>query len=704
MSAADGPNGPVGRGDAGGEESADGHEVSAETRAAETGTSAAETGAGGSGSAGIGAGIGAGFGAGGSGAGGFGAAGSDAAGSGSVDSDAAGGGWAPTGGGEAVEGWQETEPPPGAARAAERFTDGEWHRLHPATPLLRGGIVFIAVLGFVLSNLRERIVAFFVGAPDFGGDPLDEIYDRGWEGWALLALAIVLLACLGMFYLSWRMHSFRITEDAVEVRSGILSRTQRKARLDRIQGINVMRPLLARLFGAAKLDIAVAGHDANVQLAYLGSALADGLRADVLRLASGVRAAEAVGASSAAGQVGGAAGSRAAQVGDFVNQRVNDFLSPELDPNAAPPESVVSIPPLRLIGSLLMSGFTLFLAAVIVLLVTGAATGAPWLLIVVLPGLIGSASFYINRFTKSLRYSIAGTSDGVRVGFGLLSTSNETLPPGRIHAVEVLQPLLWRPFGWWQIRIDTAGRSREKGAAGQPNTTMLPVGDATDVARVLALVLPAFATEKHRSSIVAGMVSPGRDQFTGSPRRAAWLRPFSWQRTGSLVLDGAILLRRGFVWRSLAIVPLARLQSLELQQGPVNRILGLTEARFHTVSGPVRPRLSAIDAATGLALFEAVSRDAVEAAEADHSHRWAAEGRPPVAASPTDPGLIVPGATFSGTTLPDTTFPSTTLPGLPSPVSPPSSTSPPSPPGPTSPPGTTRPTSPTHSANTEENS
>ena len=514
-----------------------------------------------------------------------------------------------------------------AERAAERFTDGEWHRLHPATPLLRGGIVFIAVLGFVLSNLRERIVNFFVGAPDFGGDPLDEIYDRGWEGWALLAVAIVLLVCLGGFYLSWRMHSFRITGDAVEVRSGILFRTQRKARLDRIQGINVVRPLLARIFGAAKLDITVAGHDANVQLAYLGSVLADGLRSDVLRLASGVRQSELGGA--AGGHAQGAAGSgaaiaRGALVGDFVNQRVNDFLAPELDPNAAPPESVVTIPPARLLGSLVLSGFTVFLLVIVVLLVVGASGGAPWLLFVVLPGLIGSASFYISRFTKSLRYSIAGTPDGVRVGFGLLSTSNETLPPGRIHAVEVQQPLLWRPFGWWQIRIDTAGRSVEKGAAGQANTTVLPVGDAADVARVLTLLLPGFATDEHERIVLTGMTSPGHDDFTGSPRRAAWFRPFSWQRTGFQLVDGAVLLRRGYVWRSLAIVPLARLQSLELRQGPIERGLGLAEARFHTVSGPVHPRLVAIDADTSVALFESVATRAAEAAAADRSHRWGA--------------------------------------------------------------------------------
>lgn len=530
-----------------------------------------------------------------------------------------------------------------AEQAAERYTDGEWHRLHPATPLLRGGIVFIAVFGFVLSNLRERLIGFFVGAPDYGGDPLDAIYSHGWEGWALLGLAVVLALCLVAFYLSWRMHSFRITGDAVEVRSGLLFRTQRKARLDRIQGINVVRPLLARLVGAAKLDISVAGHDANVQLAYLGSTLADGLRGDVLRLASGVRAAEAAEAQAAAAL--SEAGDGTAPVGDgvapapargavtdLVGRRVNEFLAPELDPSAAPPESIVKIPPLRLLGSLLLSGFTVFVVIVVAVIVWAAASGAVWLLIVVLPGLIGSASFYINRFTKSLRYSIAGTPDGVRVGFGLLSTSNETLPPGRIHAVEVLQPLLWRPFGWWQIRIDTAGHSREKGAAGQPNTTMLPVGDAADVARVLSLVLPGFATDAHRRVIEEGMTSRGHDDFTGSPRRAVWIRPFSWQRTGFRLVDDVVLLRRGVVWRSLAIVPLARLQSLELQQGPLEAALGLAEARFHTVSGPVRPRLGAIDGPTGVRLFEEVAAGSIAAAAADRSHRW---GSAP-AAAPSD--------------------------------------------------------------------
>ena len=515
-----------------------------------------------------------------------------------------------------------------AERAAEQLTDGEWHRLHPATPLLKGGIVFIAVLGIVLSNLRERLVSFFIGAPDFGGDPIDEIYNRGLEGWALLGVAVVLIVCIGAFYLSWRMHSFRISDDAVEVRSGILFRTQRKARLDRIQGINVVRPVIARVFGAAKLEVSVAGHDANVQLSYLSSQLADALRGDILRLASGAKSAERVQQGAPATGVAG--------VADILNQRVNEFLAPELHPDLAPPESVVTIPPLRLIGSIVLSGFTVFLLLVGAGLVTGAATGRLWLLLVVLPGLIGSISFYIRRFTKSLRYSIAGTPDGVRVGFGLFSLSNETLPPGRIHAVDVSQPLLWRPFGWWQIRIDTAGHSTEKGAAGQPNTTMLPVGDLDDVARVLSLVLPEFATPEHRELVVAGMTSRGRDGFVGAPRRAAWLRPLSWQRTGYALADGVVLLRRGFLWRSLAIVPLARLQSLELYQGPLDRMLRLASTRLHTVSGPVRPRLAVIDRDRSVELFDAVSAGAISSARSDRSHRWNEARDPAPRRSPHD--------------------------------------------------------------------
>ena len=414
------------------------------------------------------------------------------------------------------------------------LTDGEWHRLHPASPLLRGGIAFVAIAGFVIANLRERLVEIFFHVPSYGDDPLDDIYARGLVGWALLAVLAVLIVIIAGFYLSWRMHSFRVTDDLVEVRSGLLFRTHRRARLDRMQGVTITRSLLPRLFGAAKLDVAVAGNDGNVQLAYLGSTAADALRREILQLASGLRASRGDGAPPPAVSGGDAdvaaaaiadiatadadgataTGAPASVVPGVINQRVNEFLAPELDADLAAPESVVRIPVVRLIGSVLLSGYTVFLVAAGVALIVGVANDAAWPVFAVLPVLIGSVSYYWNRVTRMLRYSIAGTPDGVRVGYGLLSTNNETLPPGRIHAIGVSQPLLWRPFGWWRIQVNTASRARSDGQ-NRDHTTVMPVGTAEDVSRVLGLMLPAFVGDDAALVIRAGLVSRGDDDYSG---------------------------------------------------------------------------------------------------------------------------------------------------------------------------------------------
>ncbi|WP_136053956.1 PH domain-containing protein, partial [Microbacterium sp. K24] len=89
----------------------------------------------------------------------------------------------------------------------------------------------------------------------------------------------------------WRFHQFRITGDHVEVRKGIVFRSHRRAPLDRVQGVNLTRPFPARIIGLAKLEVVGAGNDANVDLEYLATSRAESVRSDILRLASGARAA-----------------------------------------------------------------------------------------------------------------------------------------------------------------------------------------------------------------------------------------------------------------------------------------------------------------------------------------------------------------------------------------------------------------------------
>jgi putative membrane protein len=505
---------------------------------------------------------------------------------------------------------------------AASLTDGEWHRLHPATPLLKGGIALVAIIGFMVYTLRDAFLGTLFGGPGDDEDPVSWLL--GHTAFWVIALGIigVLLLLVAGFYVSWRMHTFRITDELVEVRSGILFRTHRKGRLDRIQGINIERPFIPRLFGAAKLEVNVAGQDANVQLDYLGSAAADALRREILRLASGTQAAAAPTAV--------AAGGGTASVNSVVEQRLHELLAPELDPSEAPIESVVSISIGRVIGSLLLSGFTLSVVVGAAVVIVGTSvTGEGFFLWAVIPGLIAGASYYWSRFTRSLRYTIAGTPDGIRVGYGLLSTANDTLPPGRIHSVQVSQPLLWRIPGWWEIKVNRATKSTTVDGSAQKNTTILPVGDLADAMRVLTLVLPGLSSDEARGLLQRGIESKGGDDgFTTSPRRAAVLRWFSWRRNGFAMVDDAVLLRKGAIWRELVVVPLARMQSVTLEDGPIYRRLRLGSVRVHTVAGPITPALGALDRADAARFFDAVAEAAVRSGTADTSHHWRAHEVP----------------------------------------------------------------------------
>lgn len=509
---------------------------------------------------------------------------------------------------------------PTAPASAQHLTDGDWHRLHPATPLLRGGIALIAILGVVIVNMRDRLIGFVVPQysdwVEYEGDPIDWIIEEGLIPIALGIVAVVLVLIIVGFWLSWRMHTFRVTDEVVEVRSGILFRTHRKAPLDRIQGINIQRPFIARLFGAAKLQVSQAGSDANVELAYLSGSNADALRRDILLLASGTSPQDVLVETDASGSI--------------IERRLNELLAPELDPNLAPPESVVKIPIGRLAGSIALSEMMIIAALVLTGGIVFAIIFSDFFVIVgVIFPVVGLVGYQVNRFLKSLRYSIASTPDGVRIGQGLLSTTNDTLPPGRIHSVQIDQSILWRPAGWWTIKVNRASRSSTDAASGQQSSTVLPVGTIDDVRRVLGLILPDIADH---DPFIAGLVSRGDDEgWTNSPPRARWVRWFSRRRNGFRMLPGAIALRHGQIWRDLVIVPEPRVQSVALHQAALGKAMRLARVYVHTVPGPITPAIGAIDIEDARRFFAEVSATAVEAGKRDRSHRWrSAETEAPI--------------------------------------------------------------------------
>nr|WP_244960913.1 PH domain-containing protein [Pseudoclavibacter chungangensis] len=463
------------------------------------------------------------------------------------------------------------------------------------------------------------------------------------------------------------MLTYRVTDDVVELREGLIRRRHRQARLDRIQSINVVRPALARLFGAVVLDIEGAGDGTGIKLQYVRASEADELRAEILERASGarVRSSAARPAPLADGDEGArdtATGGGTGAIGgdltptahapargslsDLISSRVDDLV--HADDIANEPSTLVQLSKGRLVGTVLVDlVVTAFFVGLVVVFVVAVPMAIarivlgpesdlavpswlPFVLLGFLPPLffvcIGSIA---GRLIPFLRYDIHGTVDGVRLVRGLFTTTTETLPPGRIHAIEVRQPLLWRPFGWWEVRVTRAGGQAPAAQSSgqrqaQLRNVVLPVGTRDDVQRVIALFLPTRVGAGAERMIDDGLVKPAQgDGYVPAPRRARWTHPFSFRRIGHVLATDVFAVRTGALTRRLAIVPLERVQSIRAVQGPIQNWFRLAAVAPDTVAGVVDTRVPAVDARQAVQLLDRLAAAAIAAAAHDSSHRWA---------------------------------------------------------------------------------
>nr|WP_229748435.1 PH domain-containing protein [Arthrobacter liuii] len=537
-------------------------------------------------------------------------------------------------------------PPAADSLETKGPSDGEWLRVHPASPFVRGWVALAAITFFLGRDVVERTLQ---------GQPVFEDGFARRAPWLLGGGAVVLAVAVLGFVLTWYFTKYQVSGGYVRAKSGLLFRQHRQARLDRVQAIDIVQPLLARIFGLAELkfEVADAGESA-VRLAYLKLDDARQLRATILARASGAVSSGTVSAAAAgAGTVSAAAAGAGAGSADSPGAR--HFAQPA---HEAPEFTVLAVPPSRLIGSLLLSEQSFFIV------VGGFASVALSVLtenrafyFYLVPAALGLAAGYWNFFNKGYNFTAAVSPDGIRLRYGLLDTQAQTLPPGRIQALKIAQPPLWRPFGWYRMQVNVAGYGASGNAAeGNTRTILLPVGKLAEVMAMLSLVLPDPGTDRPAAVFAAGLT--GRDSdagFVTTPRRARLLAPLAWRRNGYTATDTALLIRAGRWWRELVVVPHQRTQSLALHQGPVARRFRVADLVLHTTAGPVAPRLTQAGLDQARQLFNEQSARARLARKRQTTEQWLRQVAPgatvqlPVRQSPgtPTPGVPLPGAAAS---------------------------------------------------------
>lgn len=381
-------------------------------------------------------------------------------------------------------------------------------------------------------------------------------------------------------------------------------------------------------------------------------------------------------------------------IGD-IGGTLTDVLSPyRVRAGADDDGRILRIPAHTVLLSGLLSTGTLVtllfvlavLAGFVVLAVLGRWEAITGSVVAIIP-LFAAAYGIVKKSFDESNFSVAVTRDGLAVTHGLTTTTRRIIPLDRIQAVRLSQPLLWRGPGWWRAEYTIAGQEGEKNS-----TTLLPVGSLDQSLMMLGLVLPhpdvpdgvsgrelmveamyagpapgtdAQAVDPHvvdmragdaerqttEGRAAAGLGAAGQstegpvaEQGSAGARAAAalfhhqdpasrWLDPLTFRRNGWVRTGSMLVIRSGRLDRRVDCVPHARVQSMRVFAGPIQRALGLASVDLHSTAGPVKPQVSHQSAATAEEFFFAHAEITRQARAALDAH---GSGPAPESPSPDD--------------------------------------------------------------------
>jgi putative membrane protein len=377
-----------------------------------------------------------------------------------------------------------------------------WERLHPVSPLIRGAraatalVVLLAVSSVDSqshANSRLNVDAAIIGG--------------------VLILGVI----------QWLVTRWWFDGVTLHVETGLLRRDSRTIPVARIQSIDLVQPLLAKVFGVAELRIRVAGTGKDERLAYLNLERALGLRASLLASHHG------------------------------------------LDPSTPEPGELplAVVPASRLAWSIVLSGSTVVLVGFLIAVGATTAVSPKKGVAVAAFGfvyLLGLLTGVWRRFNTQYGFTVASAPDGIRVRRGLVGSVSETIPSRRVQALRTVEPIVWQPLHWCRLEVDLAGiMKRERGAGSSSVTkTLLPVGSMELATAIRSIVVTDL-----------GVVP------TPPPRRTMWKAPLSYHNLAAGHDDEVAVATTGRLRRVTAWVPLEKVQSVRRVQGPIQRALGV---------------------------------------------------------------------------------------------------------------------------------
>ncbi|SEV89740.1 PH domain-containing protein [Halobacterium jilantaiense] len=380
--------------------------------------------------------------------------------------------------------------------------------------------------------------AFLIGGVALSqGDPV-------LTGGAVVAAVLAVVAVVGYELAYYRRFEYELTEDSLDIASGVFSRREREIPLRRVQNVDVTRSLVARLLGLAEVDVETAGGgstEANLRFVS---------REEAGRLQEEVRERRA-------------ARERRGDSRPETDERDDDA---ELAENEVPVDDAERAPrgergellfelsdrDLLLYGLLsfdprLLSGVVAFATFVVPSLGqrvdipnVGLAVLAAGILVLAVGIWLVSAVLRIIQFYG---FRLRRVGDDLRYERGLFERRDGTIPLSKLQTVSVEENVLMRRYGFASLAVETAGYAPGQSPSGGSEAAV-PLASRRDI---LAL---------------ARDVEPFGDyDLTRPPERARKRYVRRYALAGLAVVAAGFLVSRfavAFPWYALfALVPLA---------------------------------------------------------------------------------------------------------------------------------------------------
>lgn len=425
-------------------------------------------------------------------------------------------------------------------------------------------------------------------------------YFAAQGSWLVVGLMAVLFAffSIGALYLRWLKLEYRVGAHEVRIDSGWLSRTSRAIPFDRVTDVDLEQGPLHRLFGLARVKLETGGSAGGKEeegvLHTISLERAEALR-EHIRARKGLApaaAADAVDLESA--PLFAMDGRRLLTAGLFnfslaviaglfgVTQTMGDALGFDPFERQFWIDLFARSGPVR--DLIMTHRVGAAVAGTIVLILLGIGTGL------------------IRTLLREYGFRLDRTETGYRRRRGLLTLTDVSIPARRVQAAIIASGPIRRRFGWWELKLQSLAQDGGKG-----DHVVAPLAREQEAGEILGSldwpvapraedwrgVSRAFVTSFVGILIPAALATIAAIPFFG-PIGVLWLagaglaiglRYLDWKRTAYALADSALFIRTGWWRHRRSMIPLRKIQSVDLAESWWTRMFGISTLRLGVAGG-----------------------------------------------------------------------------------------------------------------------